>query len=236
VALLGHTSIAGAILVFSHTSPTVEAMRADMAEGLHEEGMQLTFTGPLTAFGTNGLAGAMTGFAGGGMARARGIGVVTPGGGGAYVVALTTPEAWTAGLSAAADVVARSVAARQGAGPPASSSSIVPSSAGGGQGTLLQHFAGTWKSYSKHTERTVQLRPDGTYYDLYTSSYGGSGWVAGGDSRASGRWTVQGDRSAGVMTFTDDEGATAVRYQVHQDKGQVYWNEYFFDGTLYGKQ
>jgi hypothetical protein len=38
-----------------------------------------------------------------------------------------------------------------------------------------------------------------------------------------------------VLTERNGSQVT-VRYQVHVEKGQTYWREYYFDGDLYGKQ
>lgn len=110
----------------------------------------------------------------------------------------------------------------------------------GSTSELVQHFSGTWKNYTKHTETMVVLYPDGTYGQRYTSSYGssesGEEWGAAGDVHQQGRWTVQGNLESGVIIFIDQDGSeTQYQYQVHVENGETYWREYYFNGDLYGK-
>jgi hypothetical protein len=105
---------------------------------------------------------------------------------------------------------------------------------------LAAHFVGTWKNYTQNTETMVVLYPKGTYGYRYTSSYGsaesGEEWGAAGEQHAQGTWKVQGTREQGVIVFTGNDGSqTEYNYQVHVENGEVYWNEYYFNGNLYGK-
>lgn len=105
---------------------------------------------------------------------------------------------------------------------------------------LIQHFSGTWKNYTKYTETMVVLYPDGTYGSRYSSSYSsaepGEEWGAAADVHRQGRWTVQGTLEQGVITcITEDGSEVEYQYQVHVENGETYWNEYYFNGDLYGK-
>jgi hypothetical protein len=110
----------------------------------------------------------------------------------------------------------------------------------GGSATLVQHFAGNWWNATRNTETCVRLAPDGRFYENYTASYAEASstpaWGIARDDNSSGRWTVQGTREQGVITFIYSSGKRDnVPYRVHVERGQTYWNEYFFNGTLYGK-
>lgn len=109
-----------------------------------------------------------------------------------------------------------------------------------GGSDLVNHFAGTWKNYTKYTETMVVLYPDGTYGERYTSSYGGSEpgdeWGAAADVHKRGQWSIRGNKEQGIITFTKDDGATSeYEYRVHVENGETYWREYYFNGNLYGK-
>ncbi len=105
---------------------------------------------------------------------------------------------------------------------------------------LIKHFAGTWKNYTKYTETMVVLYPDGSYGSRYSSSYSsaepGEEWGAAADVHRQGRWTVQGTLEQGIITcITEDGSEVKYQYQVHVENGEIYWNEYYFNGDLYGK-
>ncbi len=51
------------------------------------------------------------------------------------------------------------------------------------------------------------------------------------------RMLIRGNRERGQIIITFQDGRkTVLEYQVHVEKGQTYWNEYLFNGELYGKQ
>jgi hypothetical protein len=109
-----------------------------------------------------------------------------------------------------------------------------------GVSDVASHFIGTWKNYTQNTETMVALYPNGTYGYRYTSNYSssepGEEWGTAADQHARGTWTVQGTRERGVLIFTDQDGSQSrYEYEVHVENGQVYWNEYYFNGNLYGK-
>jgi len=111
---------------------------------------------------------------------------------------------------------------------------------GGTKTALAQHFAGTWKNYTKNTETMVVLGTDGAFFERYTGSYSGgeygSDWGAASETQGRGRWSAQGNKSSGVITITYADGSSnRVEYRVHVENGQTYWSEYYFNGDLYGK-
>lgn len=226
-ALLGHDSIAGAILVFPHMAGSFQEVQQQMLEGLSEEESQLTLSGRIERIAENAIGGIYLGTYQGQQVKARGIGTFSPSGGGAYILGISTPERFSSELAQAADAVARSLEPAR----------VEVSD-------VMQHFVGTWFSYTKNTSNEVTLFPDGTFSMNYEASYSGNptpggvtDWGLARQDRSKGRWTVRGTRSSGVIILKFPNGSTEeVQYRVHEEGGQIYWNEYYFDGSLYGKK
>jgi hypothetical protein len=223
-ALLGHDTVPGVVMVFPHQATDLASLQQLLRQGMEEEGLQLRLTGDLEPLASAILAGDYAGLAQGSEVKARGVGVVFTQGQGACVVALATPQAYGNDLKAAAETVARSLRA-------------AASTAGT---DLARRFVGTWATMTGSTQTTVTLYPDGTFSRLYEGSFAGretGDWGYARNDRSRGRWTVRGTPQQGVLVLVDpDGGQTTVRYQVHVEKGETYWREYFFNGTLYGKQ
>ena len=228
--VFGHDAIAGMIVVFPHMSTDFQTVQAQMQSGLNEEGVQLNLTGALQQLGANAVAGDYAGIYNGQQAKARGIGTLSPHGGGAYILGITTPDKYTGEIARAADAIA---AGMEYSKPQTSD--------------LMQNFAGTWVTMTRNTETRVTLAPDGGYYENYEASYSGSSsdglgnqdmaWGAAGNNQSQGRWTAQGSREQGVITITYSNGnSTSIEYRVHVENGETYWNEYWFNGELYGRQ
>jgi len=229
-ALLGHDTIPGLIMVLPHSAASLAAMRGEMQQGLVEEGVELVVTGKLEQVAANALGGACEGYVGGDQAKGRVIGVVSPSGGGAYVIAVSTPQAYRKELAAAADLIAKGMQF-----PKVDASELV------------RALAGTWVTMTSNTETRVTLAPNGQFSLYSESSYGGGfsdsgggdagSWGTAGSNESRGRWTVRGTRQKGVITLSYEGGDRAdVAYSVHVENGQTYWNEYWFDGVLYGRQ
>jgi len=229
-AVLGSDSVAGVILVLPHFAGSLEDVRAQMLRGLSEEGVQLNLAGALQPLGRDALAGDFGGTWNGQPVRARGIGPISPHGGGAYIAALTTPDKFGPQLAGAAESIAAAmVYTRVEAGE------------------LVQALSGTWVGVTANTQSQMILGPDGSYQDQSESSYSGKftdqyggqtgAWGAGGQNRQQGRWTARGTRQAGVLIVTTAEGEQKTyEYRVHEEKGQIYWTEYYFGGRLYGRR
>ena len=228
-ALLGHDTIAGLIMVLPHSVSSLAEVRAEMLQGLVEEGVELTVVGALEQVAANALGGACEGFVSGQQAKGRVLGVVSPSGGGAYVIAVSTPQAYRRELAAAADQVAKGMQF-----PKVDASDLVRS------------LAGTWATMTTSTETKVTLAANGQFSLYSESSYSGSfrdsgggntgGWGTAGGRESRGRWTVRGTRQKGIITLVYESGERAdVAYEVHVEKGETYWNEYWFDGRLYGR-
>jgi hypothetical protein len=231
--LLGHDAIAGMIIVFPHQAPDMQTVQSQMQVGLTDEGVQLSLAGALQQIGTNAVGGDYTGIYNGQQAKARGIGTVSPYGGGAYILAITTPEKYTNEIVRAADAVATGMEYGRAQAPQGSDA--------------MQFLAGTWVTMTRNTETRVTLTADGGYFENYEASYSGSSsdgmgnqdmsWGTAGNNQSQGRWTAQGSREQGVITITYANGNnTSIEYRVHVENGETYWNEYWFNGELYGRQ
>jgi hypothetical protein len=229
-ALLGHDTIAGLIMVLPHSAGSIDQVRGEMLKGLVEQGVELMVVGRLDQVLKNALGGACEGFLNGQQVNGRVLGIVSPSGGGAYVIAVATPEAYRKELALAADQIVKGMQF-----PKVDSSDIV------------RALAGTWVTMTANTETRVTLAANGQFSLYSESSYGGSfsdsgggdagSWGTAGNRELRGRWTARGTRQKGIITLVYESGERAdVQYGVQVEKGETYWNEYWFDGELYGKQ
>jgi len=229
-ALLGHDTIAGLIVVFPHTAGSYQEVQSWMREGLQEEGVMLSPSGPIKQLGSNAMGGDYQGLWEGQQARARGIGTWSPNGGGAIIIAVSTPEKFSPQLSKPAEDIARSMRYFK-----------VDVS------TMTKHFAGYWWYYSGTSsishERIIYLGPDGTYsekgedaanvgnYDQYGNM--NNQYLGNYQDRTQGRWTVRGNKNTGVIAVTRANGSSfEIGYQVKSSNNQKY-GDYYFNGKLY---
>lgn len=113
-----------------------------------------------------------------------------------------------------------------------------------GAQALLYKFAGRWDHVTSNTLTNLFLKPDGTYEETYESGYSGQftdqggyqtgHWGATGAQQARGHWKVVGGLRQGKLYLVDHNGRESVyQYQVHTQRGEVFWGEYFFNGKLY---
>jgi len=238
-AIVGHDQISGVIIVMLHDAPDMETVSGYLQEGLAEESIQLYPASEPKKEGKNSLSGLFDGFYEGQSVKAKAIGVLAPGGtGGAFIIALTTPEQFGAQLTKAADALAKSLR-------PVKRSGITSGPAGGSG--FESHFVGTWVTTTTNTERRVTLHSNGRFSMNYEASYSGRSndqygnqtmaWGQAGQQGSQGRWSVQGTRERGTLTLVFDNGETSrVPYRVHVERGETFWGEYWFDEQLYGKQ
>ena len=221
---LGHNTIAGLIMVLPHMSENMQQLQQEMLRGISEEGNYLSLNGNLESMGNGVLAGEYQGMMNGTQVQARGIGTLSPYGGGAFVIALTTPEKYGDDLKNTAAKIAGSM-------------SYFKTSAD----EMIKYFAGSWTNYTSHTSTSITLLPDGRYIENYESSYGGElydggYWSAAGQSQDDGRWTVMGNKQQGrILVKLNNGNEITYDYKVHVKDGHTYWNEYYFNGYLYGK-
>ena len=228
-ALLGHDRIAGLILVVPHTLTNLPQVQAQMQLGLTEAGVSLTLDGEVKPLGAGSVAGNYRGTFNSTPVVARGIGTASANGGGAYVIAVTTPEQFGDELRQAAETLAGSVTA----------SKPDPTD-------VAQQFVGRWMNIGKNSQATLNIYADGTYSSSSESTYSGQlrdadgndtgRWGVMGQNQQRGRWTAHGAREQGVFQLVSPTGeASTVEYKVHVENGRVYWNEYYIGGKLYGR-
>jgi hypothetical protein len=225
-AILGHDSIAGAILVYPHQFNSLDVLKLQMRQGVQEEMNSLQSMSDPAPFGKNGFIVDYTGIWGYQKAQAKGIGILSPSGsGGAIVVAMSTPQMFSEKLVDAAVKIAKSIRYSHDDNT-----------------NLTQHFVGKWSTSSINSESHLYLYPDGTYLNAKSSSYGNSNpslgvtWGMAGDNSSRGYWKVRGTLSKGRLITTDSNGENYVyEYNIHTEHGQEYRNEYYINRTLYNK-
>ncbi|UCF20418.1 MAG: hypothetical protein JSU87_03150, partial [Gemmatimonadota bacterium] len=154
-------------------------------------------------------------------ARARGFGTLSPYGGGAYVVAVTTPEKYGSELQGAAEALVSSLRYVR-----------VDNSA------LIQNFTATWIYISDRGASLMNLilSPDGSFEWIGETSfvYETPTDVTQGYSKdpgSRGRWTVRGSMDEGVIILTLENGEQ--REVAYRTESAGRYNRYLFDGYAY---
>jgi hypothetical protein len=202
-----------------------------MMEGLAEGTTQLSLSGELQQLAGNVVGGEYSGYFDGQQAKARCVGTFSPHGGGAYIIAASTPEAYTTELASAADAISANM-------------EYVKAD----MSQLIQVFSGTWAHTTGATLTNYTLYPDGTFESSYEAGYSGelsdgwsapsgaSDWGVAGQETNRGRWAARGTPESGTITMTWPDGTQhTVSYRVFVENGQTYWSEYLFDGDHYRK-
>ncbi len=222
-AVLGHSTVSGMILVLPHTVASEEELVLTMQQGLEEENVALYPSGEIKKGKGSVYSAPYEGLFQGQEVRAVGYGTFSSNGGGAYVIAISTPDGFSKDLSRAAEALAGSV-----------------KQAKVDAGTSSSSLAGIWVTMTKSTETTLALAPNGQFSTGYVAEYGGleSGqWGLAREDHSSGRWTASGTREQGTITLVYGNGKReTIQYRVHVERGEVYWNEYWFNGDLYGRR
>jgi hypothetical protein len=234
-AILGHDTVPGMIVVFPHRQSNLEAVAQQMQEGLVEEDFYLVPSTQLQQKGSNLLSGECAGTWQGQQARGRSIGTLSPHGGGAYVLAITSPDKYGKEIAGAADAIAEGMQYFK-----VNVSNLAPI------------FVGRWAAYSGSsgggTLSNYTFYPDGTFSDAsetsYSTEYSSDGWGmpdthvgAVGTSSSRARWTVRGSERQGQIIITFPDGSeNVIDYRVHVQKGETYWREYWFNGRHFRKQ
>ena len=222
--IMGHKTIAGIILVLPHMMQNLQEVQQEMLKGIQEEGSYLSIEGSISSVNDNILSGNYQGIVDGQQVKARGFGTLSPYGGGAFIIAISTPEKLGEEIIRDANLIASNLIYEK-----------VNTS------DLIRHFTGKWTNFTTNTSTWLQLYPDGTYDEQYESSYsgelsGGGNWGTAGSDNAKGRWTVQGNRDSGRIVVRLSNGNEIIyEYRVHEERGEKYYGEYWFNGKLYSK-
>lgn len=221
--LLGHNSIAGMLVVVKHDQVPFETMKGEMGNGLNEEGVSLLPEGELKKIDESSLSGTFKGTLDSTTVRAYSIGTVSPfGKSGVYIVAITTPEQFKSELTNCVDEIFKSLKFFK-----------VEMS------ELHEALAGQWSTIDE-TNR-FWLYKDGTFsYKYEYAAWSDPSvspdltWGVSNQSSSRGTWEAEGTKESGVLTFKYEDGSVKeMNYNVFVEKGQTYWNEYKFNGTMY---
>lgn len=229
-ALLGHDTIPGMILVFPHQASNMQTMTQQMQEGLVEEGVSLMLSSKLHRKKNNVLWGECTGMVQGQQAKGQAIGTLSPHGGGAYILAVSTPDKFGKEITNAANaIVGRMNYFKLDVS------------------NLMQHFSTTWVHLSSGGSTLINLilNNDGSFERIgetsYSGNYSSSGWTtpdtnwgATGASQNQGRWTVRGDKNKGQLILNYFNGRQEViDYKIHYARGRTWNSQYYFNGVYY---
>lgn len=109
---------------------------------------------------------------------------------------------------------------------------------------LLYKFAGRWDHVTTNTLTNLFLKPNGTYEEAYEAGYSGTftdqggyqtgNWGTAGTEQAQGTWRIEGSLRQGRIYLNAQNGnQTILNYQVHVQRGETFWGEYFFNGKLH---
>ncbi len=232
--IVGHNTIAGMIIVFPHTSGSMQEMQSLMMQGIQDNGTSLNATGSMQQVSNNVVEEDYAGVVNGQQIKGKGYGALSPYRGGAFVLALATPDKISPALTEAARQIALNMR-------------FVQPSAGAGPADLMQFFADTWVTTTTNTSSYVTLYADGSWSDRSESSYSGNftngggantgNWGAAGQQQGNGRWSVRGNKDQGqLIVITADGQQHTYEYRVHIENGQKYYSEYYFNGTLYHRR
>jgi len=234
-AMLGHDTIPGMILVIPHHEKDLQSVGRQLSQGLQEEDLTLAASSRVSQTGNGVLNCDITGVAQGQRVKGRAYGTVSPYGGGAYVLGVTTPEKFGEGIAEAARAISSSLSYFK--------VDITP---------LIRHFAGMWASYSGGsgggTLINYEFYADGTFADTSETSYNinssSDGWRtpdtnigATGRQSSRARWTVRGTLEAGQIIITQPDGSERyIDYRIFVEKGRKYLREFVFDGRHFSKR
>ena len=230
--LLGSHTIPGVISVFPHHAQNLQEMQGLMNQGIQEEGIYLVLQNGPQQKNARMMSGTYTGIVQGEQAKGHGIGLMSPHGGGVFVLAVSTPEKLGKELIAAAEYIAGNTSFQK--------QEV-------GDRELISHFAGEWAWTNGYRTEWMSFFPDGTYSDQAEAGYSGDftdgsgnitgNWGATGQTSSRGRWNIKGNKDSGVITVIDPDGnQERYEYRVFVEDGEKYYREYLLNGYHYMKQ
>jgi hypothetical protein len=225
MVLLGHDTIAGLIIVIPHEDGPFDKMKSLFASGYQEESFMLNIKGEIKKIDDLSVSANVNGTADGTDVDGYAIGTVSPiGNNGAYIICLTTPEMFKPELSSVVDQIHKSM----------SFFKVEVSE-------MLRTLAGKWTTTTTNTQTIYYLYPNGKFIEDYEASYSDDGtgdlnWSQYAKEDNSGTWTAKGSRENGVITLKFGNGnVSEIQYKVHVENGKTYYDEYWFNGNLYGR-
>lgn len=219
----------GFVMVIPHEATTVAEIRTEAQQGLvePESQTQLMLEGATEDLGSSGVAGTFGGTLNGTAARARVIGIVSPHGKGAMIMAATEKDAYTDEYAQLADDMARSITFSKPETTPLvqewkeflygcrlSYFNSYDSGYGGGGyiDEATMDLCPGYFSYGDHSE-TVFNQPDLSGSDVYLSS-GGKG---------AGQWTVIQQGQEAILQLLYHDGSVK-SYTLGYEDGKTYLN------------
>jgi hypothetical protein len=229
--LLGSNTVPGLILTFPHQGRSFQEMLQEMSTGIQEEGIHLTLSSQVQQLSSSMANCYYQGIVQGEQAKAYGIGVLNPKGGGIFILAISTPDKLGSEIESAANSISKHTSF---------------TSPKAGDQDLVRHFSGEWAWSNGYRTEWMMFYPDGSFSDQYEAAYSGNttdgwgnqtgNWGATNQSTSRGRWSIQGNRDAGVITVISRDGTqTRYEYRVFVENGEKYYREYMFNGYHYQK-
>ncbi len=223
VAMFGHDIVAGLILLFPHQLTSMDALKLEMQRGLSDDGIYLQLEGSLESIDNNSFVGNYVGVYQMQEVKAKAYGTLSSHGGGAFVIALSTPESYSRELAKAGESIIKSLEYKK-----------KERVNGVNSAQMSNYFVGKWSTYTKYSETHIYFYSNGTYKTSDTSSYGnsdasvGATWGGASDNYNGGRWQVQGNMKSGRISLVDNSGKSSYIDYLIQGR------EMYFNGTLYG--
>jgi hypothetical protein len=230
--LLGSHTIAGLISVSPHQAGSMQELLRLMSLGIQEEGVYLNPGGKSRQIDQAMASGYYEGIVQGEQAKGYLIGLLSPHGGGIFVLALSTPAKLGNDIIATAEYVASNTRFTRRET---------------GSADLVAHFAGQWAWTNGYRTQWMTFFPDGSYSDQSEASYSGDltdgsgnitgNWGVAGEDSNRGRWTIQGNIDSGVIIVINPDGSqNRYEYRVFVERGEKYYREYLFNGYHYRKR
>lgn len=206
--ILGSNTEPGAVFLTSHQATTLDALRAEAAKGIYEDGgTHLMPEGGIQSFGENALAAQYAGMLQGQRVKAYGIGLINPHGMGVTILVVTTPELFTDRHRTLAETIARGMRFSKAEAAP-----IVDewrSALQNARLTYMDSYTTTGGGYSDKT--VIDLCSGGFFKHSRNYNMGVDvGGAFGSDhsaSRGAGTWQVLQDATGnGVLQLTFHNG------------------------------
>jgi hypothetical protein len=238
---LTSTSRKGFIVITRHAYKSLQEMAQEAGQGIVDQSTntRLMPVSQFQPFKTNGMVAEFSGTAQGQQARTFAIGLIGPQGGGVTIMAATEAASYSSDYSDAVLAVAGSLSFLPGGASGGAPMAGPQGGGGGGSSELVSYFSGEWYSFtsgstiygSGGTERTMTLCPNGDFRD--SSEFGASGtgeWGVASAQGGGGRWTIQGNKTQGVIIVTYANGQSKrITYELIPNKGKVF----NFDGVMF---
>ncbi|MCP5050073.1 MAG: hypothetical protein GY940_23105 [bacterium] len=107
--VLGSNNQKGLMIILPHEAKSLQQLRMEAQQGLHEGNTNLNPSGALNTFGQNGIAGEFKGTLEGQQAQAYAIGLISPYGPGATILVAAEPQSFSNKHKESANQLARSI-------------------------------------------------------------------------------------------------------------------------------